>query len=143
MTGKIFDYLQARRPVLLLGFADGVAARLLRDRGAGVVANDPAAIAARLREWLAVKDRTGRVPAVPATALDGLFRGDQLGRYLDILRGVTGGRASGTPRALSGPGRSAPAHLDGAPAPYVSVRTAGRPVTAGPGRPAATSATVR
>ncbi|WP_262012239.1 glycosyltransferase [Micromonospora sp. Mcm103] len=91
MTGKIFDYLQARRPVLLLGFADGVAARLLRDRGAGVVANDPAAIAARLREWLAAKDRTGRVPAVPATALDGLFREDQLGRYLDILRGVTRG----------------------------------------------------
>ncbi|MCZ7424598.1 glycosyltransferase [Micromonospora sp. WMMA1949] len=91
MTGKIFDYLQARRPVLLLGFADGVAARLLRDRGAGVVANDPAAIAARLREWLAVKERTGRVPAVPATALDGLFREDQLGRYLDILRGVTRG----------------------------------------------------
>ncbi|MFI7069449.1 glycosyltransferase [Micromonospora sediminicola] len=88
MTGKIFDYLQARRPVLLLGYADGVAARLLRDRGAGVVANDPAAIAARLREWLAVKERTGRVPSVPATALDGLFREDQLGRYLDILQGA-------------------------------------------------------
>ncbi|WP_409073703.1 glycosyltransferase [Micromonospora chalcea] len=90
MTGKIFDYLQARRPVLLLGYENGVAARLLRERGAGVVANDPAAIASQLREWLAVKERTGRVPAVPATALDGLFREDQLGRYLDILRDAAG-----------------------------------------------------
>ncbi|MFD6262279.1 glycosyltransferase [Micromonospora chalcea] len=86
MTGKIFDYLQARRPVLLLGYENGVAARLLRERGAGVVANDSAAIASQLREWLTVKERTGRVPAVPAAALDGLFREDQLGRYLDILR---------------------------------------------------------
>ncbi|MCO1614221.1 glycosyltransferase [Micromonospora tulbaghiae] len=91
VTGKIFDYLQARRPVLLLGYEHGVAARLLRERSAGVVANDPAAIAARLREWLAVKERTGRVPAVPAAALDGLFREDQLGRYLDILRDAARG----------------------------------------------------
>ncbi|KAB1909857.1 hypothetical protein EAD96_09035 [Micromonospora sp. BL1] len=100
VTGKIFDYLQARRPILLLGYEGGVAAKLLRDRGAGVVCNDPAAIAARLREWLAVKERTGRLPAVPAAAMDGLFREDQLGSYLDILRDAAG-RAHHTRRPRS------------------------------------------
>ncbi|MEU1688743.1 glycosyltransferase [Micromonospora sp. NPDC005707] len=93
MTGKIFDYLYARRPVLLLGYEGGVAAKLLRDRGAGVTHNDPPAIAAQLREWLAVKERSGRLPAVPANALEGLFREDQLGRYLEILREVAGRQA--------------------------------------------------
>ncbi|WNM40054.1 glycosyltransferase [Micromonospora halotolerans] len=90
MTGKIFDYLYAHRPILLLGYESGVAAKLLRDRGAGVTRNDPHAIAAQLREWLAVKERTGRLPAVPPNALEGLFREDQLGRYLEILREVAG-----------------------------------------------------
>ncbi|MBQ1075057.1 glycosyltransferase [Micromonospora sp. C31] len=97
-TGKIFDYLLARRPILLLGYEGGVAAHLLRTRGAGVVGNDRETIAARLREWLAVKDRTGQVPAVPAAALDGLYREDQLRGFLEILReaaqrGTTGSQA--------------------------------------------------
>ncbi|MEU1846786.1 glycosyltransferase [Micromonospora sediminicola] len=93
VTGKIFDYLQARRPILLLGYEGGVAAKLLRDRGAGVVHNEPAMIAAQLREWLDVKERTGRLPVVPATATDGLFREDQLGPYLQILREAADGKA--------------------------------------------------
>ncbi|SCL24000.1 Glycosyltransferase involved in cell wall bisynthesis [Micromonospora rhizosphaerae] len=88
MTGKIYDYLLARRPILLLGYEGGVAAKLLHERGAGLVCNDPQAIAAHLREWLAVKERTGRIPATPSSALDGLFREDQLARFLEILRGV-------------------------------------------------------
>ncbi|MEV4661866.1 glycosyltransferase [Micromonospora echinofusca] len=97
-TGKIFDYLLAGRPILLLGYEGGVAAELLRTRGAGVVGNDRESIAARLREWLAVKDRTGRVPAVAASALDGLYREDQLSGFLEILReaaqrGMPGSRA--------------------------------------------------
>lgn len=93
VTGKIFDYLQARRPILLLGYEGGVAAKLLRDRGAGVVCNDPGEIAAQLREWLDVKERTGRLPTVPADATDGLFREDQLGPYLQILREAADGTA--------------------------------------------------
>ncbi|WP_192579953.1 glycosyltransferase [Micromonospora sp. AMSO31t] len=90
MTGKIFDYLYARRPILLLGYEGGVAAKLLRERGAGVTHNDPHSIARQLREWLAVKEQVGWLPAVPAAALEGLFREDQLGRYLEILREVAG-----------------------------------------------------
>lgn len=97
MTGKIFDYLCARRPILMLGYEGGVAAKLLRDRDAGAIHNDPVAIAAQLREWLAVKERTGRLPAVPPRALGGLSREEQLGRYLEIL-GSVARRQAGTGR---------------------------------------------
>ncbi|MBQ0901395.1 glycosyltransferase [Micromonospora sp. U21] len=95
MSGKMFDYLQARRPILLLGYEGGLAAKMVRERRAGVVHNDKHAIAAQLREWLAVKERTGQIPAVPAAALDGLYREDQLIGYIEILRDVALRAATG------------------------------------------------
>jgi glycosyltransferase involved in cell wall biosynthesis len=49
-TNKLFEYLAARRPVLVLG-KDSVAARIVDEVGGGIVAdaNDPKAIAAALR----------------------------------------------------------------------------------------------
>ncbi|MBF5030959.1 glycosyltransferase [Micromonospora sp. ANENR4] len=93
VTGKMFDYFQARRPILLLGYEHGVAANLVRERGVGVVHNEPAAIAAQLREWLGVKQQAGAVPPVPPGALDGLFREDQFGPYLQLLREAADGPA--------------------------------------------------
>jgi glycosyltransferase involved in cell wall biosynthesis len=49
-TNKLFEYLAARRPVLVLG-ANSAAARIVREAGGGIVADahDPQAIAAALR----------------------------------------------------------------------------------------------
>jgi glycosyltransferase involved in cell wall biosynthesis len=49
-TNKLFEYLAARRPVLVVG-ANSVAARIVREAGAGIVADadDPQAIAAAVR----------------------------------------------------------------------------------------------
>jgi glycosyltransferase involved in cell wall biosynthesis len=85
VTGKIFDYLLARRPILMLGYDTGVAANLIRARGAGVVLNDKQEIADQLRRWLSMKQRAGRIPALPPSTLDGLFREDQLAKYLMVL----------------------------------------------------------
>ncbi|MCW3814980.1 glycosyltransferase [Micromonospora sp. DR5-3] len=90
VPGKLFDYLLARRPILMVGHPDGVAADLIRSRGAGVVLGDPVAIAARLRDWLALKERTGRIEALPENVMDGLFREDQMRGYLDLLATVAG-----------------------------------------------------
>lgn len=76
-TGKLFEYLGARRPILTLGLEDGVAADLIRERQAGVVASDPDIIARQLTEWLEVKARDGAVPMVPAEAARGMARDDQ------------------------------------------------------------------
>ncbi|WDZ87849.1 glycosyltransferase [Micromonospora cathayae] len=92
VPGKFFDYLRARRPILMIGHPQGVVADLIRTRRAGVVLADPPAIADQLRTWLAEKDRLGRLPDLPASSLDGLYREDQLERYLALLAEVAATR---------------------------------------------------
>jgi len=55
MTGKLFEYLRAGRPILLLGAVDGEAARLLYESGAGEALrhDEPARMAALLSRWMA------------------------------------------------------------------------------------------
>ena len=76
-TGKLFEYLGARRPILTLGLEDGVAADLIRQCQAGVVASDPDIIARQLTQWLEIKARDGAVPMVSAEAARGMTRDDQ------------------------------------------------------------------
>lgn len=55
MTGKLFEYLRAGRPILLLGAPNGEAARLLQKAGAGEALNhdEPSHVAALLSRWMA------------------------------------------------------------------------------------------
>jgi hypothetical protein len=75
IPAKFFEYIGARRPILLLGYEHGNLAQMIRERGAGVVANDPLAIAEQLRRWIA--QRRAGIQAVPAAARDGMSRADQ------------------------------------------------------------------
>ena len=52
LSGKVFEYLAAERPILAAVPPDGAAAALVRQTGAGIVAppNHPAAIRAALEE---------------------------------------------------------------------------------------------
>jgi glycosyltransferase involved in cell wall biosynthesis len=77
VPGKLFEYLAARRPIVGLGPEDGVPARLIRERRAGLFTNDPGALAAWLRERVEEKRRTGMVAALPDAAAAGLTREDQ------------------------------------------------------------------
>jgi glycosyltransferase involved in cell wall biosynthesis len=82
---KVFEYIAARRPVLLLGLEDGVPGTILRQRQAGVVANDPVKIAAHLRTWLAEKRAKGAIPLLPPEVRDGLSRAEQFKRLERFL----------------------------------------------------------
>ena len=75
IPAKFFEYLGARRPILLLGYEHGNLAQIIRERGAGIVANDPSIIAEQLRRWIG--QRPTGIPAVPARAREGLSRTDQ------------------------------------------------------------------
>jgi len=81
---KLFEYAGAGRPVLSLGYSDGVAADLIRTRGLGHVGSDAGAIAAALRAWLGQK-QTGGVAALPDAARVGLSRKEQFNRLRDFL----------------------------------------------------------
>jgi glycosyltransferase involved in cell wall biosynthesis len=73
LSGKVFEYLAAERPILAAVPPDGAAAALVAETGAGIVAppDDPAALAAALRElherWsTGALDGTPLAPAVRA-----------------------------------------------------------------------------
>lgn len=85
VPGKLFEYFAASRPIIGLGPENGVPARLIRERRAGLFANDPAALAAYLRDRVQEKHRTGIVAPLPATAGAGLARDDQFARLTAFL----------------------------------------------------------
>jgi glycosyltransferase involved in cell wall biosynthesis len=60
-TGKIFEYLAARRPILLIGGGEGVLADLLRETGAGVRATTQQELEAALMDWWSEYSREGAV----------------------------------------------------------------------------------
>jgi len=85
VTGKLFEYLGARRPILGLGLEDGVPAKIIRERSAGCFANDPAQIAAQLSGWLDTKRRLGHLPPLPPEAAAGFTRAEQFAKLEELL----------------------------------------------------------
>jgi glycosyltransferase involved in cell wall biosynthesis len=91
LTGKIYEYLAAERPILAVVPPDGAAAQLVRDTGAGTVvaADDVEAIRAALldlhRRW-----REGSLDGSPLS--EGwrrrLARGARVEELADVLRSV-------------------------------------------------------
>ncbi len=93
VPGKLFEYLAARRPILGLGLEDGVPATIIRSRGAGAYANDPAAIAAQLAAWAGEKRADGRLPPSPPSARAGFSRPEQSKTLERLLETVVDGGA--------------------------------------------------
>jgi len=77
-AGKLFEYIGAGRPILMLGCEDGVSAQLIRERRLGLVSNDAGAIAQALAGYADEKSQKGTIelPGGP-NAARGLSRADQ------------------------------------------------------------------
>lgn len=87
-TGKLFEYIGARRPILLAGATSGVAANLLRERGIGYAEAAPQQIARRILDWIREKQDCGFVAPPSGTFVDDLSRASQTARYAAILERV-------------------------------------------------------
>ncbi len=85
IPAKVFEYFAARRPILGIGFEDGVPARWIRERGAGLYSSDPAVIADQLRRWIAARRQTGGLAALPESARTGLARDTQYAKLESFL----------------------------------------------------------
>ena len=89
LSGKVFEYLAAERPVLAVVPPDGAAAGLIRETGAGVVAppEDVDAIAEALRE-LHGRWRDGQLHGTPLSAdwRDRLSRESRVEELADLIR---------------------------------------------------------
>ena len=89
LSGKVFEYLAAERPILAAVPPDGAAASLIRETGAGVVVapDDVAGLRAAL-EGLHQRFRNGGLPAValPAEVRRSLSRQARVEETADLLR---------------------------------------------------------
>ena len=91
LTGKIYEYLAAERPILAVVPPDGAAARLVRDTGSGTVV--PPDDVEAMREALLDLHRRWREGSLDGTPLSAewrsrLARGARVEELADVLRGV-------------------------------------------------------
>jgi len=98
LPGKIFEYFYARRPILLIGYEHGVAARLIRERAAGLVSNRPEQIRDQLQAWIEQK-RAGCLKVLDPSVSWGLGRDDQFRKLEHILADVLGRQSPANKRS--------------------------------------------
>ena len=91
LSGKVFEYLAAERPILALVPPDGAAAKLIRDTNAGIVAgpDDVAGIRDALLD-LHARWRDGRLEGTPLSAewREKLSRAARIEELADLLRSL-------------------------------------------------------
>jgi hypothetical protein len=88
IPGKLFEYLYARRPILYIGYEHGIAAEIIKERGAGLISNSPERIRDQLQVWVENK-RAGRLMRLDQSVSRGLSRDEQFCKlepvFADIL----------------------------------------------------------
>jgi glycosyltransferase involved in cell wall biosynthesis len=84
VPAKFFEYLGARRPILMHGYEQGILAKMVRERHAGLVSNDPPRIAEQLRTWIA--QRAAGIPPIDSSALQGMSRVEQFRKLERFLQ---------------------------------------------------------
>ncbi len=87
MTAKFFEYLGARKPILLIGCVDGLAASIIKKRQLGFAENDPKKIAQILRKCISEKE-CGEVPHIALEAIKGFSRQEQVERLMEFLKEI-------------------------------------------------------
>jgi glycosyltransferase involved in cell wall biosynthesis len=93
VSGKVYEYLAARRPVLAAVPPAGAAAKLVRLAGAGdVVDSEDAGAQSRALEALIDRRRNGGLPDVelPGGLAERMSRRARAAELADVLRGVAG-----------------------------------------------------
>ena len=86
VPGKFFEYLGARRPILLLGLEGGVPHRIIQERNAGFLGRTSDEIATELRRWTEEKASRHEIPELPESASKGFAREEQFAQLSKSLR---------------------------------------------------------
>ena len=92
-TGKLFEYLGARRPILAIGLKGDVVDELLKETGAGVVLGQADEIEAVLSKWLKEFEQSGTITShykPNNTVIHQYTRKQQAGKLAQLLAEVSG-----------------------------------------------------
>jgi hypothetical protein len=92
-TGKLFEYLGARRPILAIGLKGGVVDELLKETGAGVVVNEVEEIKAVLSKWMREFKESGTITShykPNDTVIRQYTRKQQAGKLAQLLEEASG-----------------------------------------------------
>ncbi|MCH8684176.1 glycosyltransferase [Pedomonas mirosovicensis] len=92
-SGKLFEYLGARRPIIGVGTVRSVATDLIIERDAGFVSGDPGRLSQVLVELYERKLTHGRIPDLPASVGVGFTRKEQVEKVASILVDTIGSQS--------------------------------------------------
>lgn len=107
-SGKLFEYMGARRPILGVGPSVDLPARLIRERQLGIVSDDPDEIAVYLDEQLANKAQTGSIPDLPEENCAAFTYENSARQLAAFLSRVIGAEAGTSPGSIGEMGKHAP-----------------------------------
>jgi len=65
LSGKIFEYIGAGKPILAIGSPEDSAGKLIKDNNLGVVLSDPKRIANQIKDWSEEKKKNGYISYNP------------------------------------------------------------------------------
>jgi hypothetical protein len=88
LSGKVFEYIGAARPILMTGLEASAAGDLIRDNRLGVVSNDPSVIADALLGWVREKVDKGGVEGPDLSETSRFTRDGQSQIFLDALEDI-------------------------------------------------------
>lgn len=91
-TGKVFEYLGARRPVLATGADGGVIQQLLEETASGFLVRDAVDASARIGEWLRIKREQGTTRLPPDARILPYTRRQQARQLAELLASVAAER---------------------------------------------------
>lgn len=94
ITGKFYEYVAARRPILAVGPAQNEACRFIETKRLGAVAADAASLQERLIAWSGEKLSSGSLPELPPASIEEFARIRQieaLDRFLVTIANKTAG----------------------------------------------------
>lgn len=77
LPGKLFEYAGVRRPIILVGYGQGEAARIVRDHSLGWIAENQEQARFALEQLLEMKSSTTLLPDLPESNRRGLAREEQ------------------------------------------------------------------
>ena len=85
-SGKLFEYIGAKRPILAMGIEGGVGPDLIVTNQLGVLLNEPSEIAEYLLDLVATKEARGSIPAPELSDMRAFTREYQSREFLKTLR---------------------------------------------------------